>query len=169
MTAIKVQNASGVTITNVTAYGGTNNLWVVDSEHVVVRDFFAQSAGEDAVVLDGVTESDITVNVKTCDRHGFKVIDSGYNRLGGVIENAGVETNNTYDAVNLSGDSDFNRLAFTVRDNAGGGNRMRYGVNISASTCNTNIEASLLIGVGATGPYNDSGTDTRTTDDHIVS
>lgn len=162
---IHVKDSVGVVMSNVVMYG--SKLILEDSANLTGRGVYIESASGDAILVDGVTGSDLEFVVKNASNHGVHITDSSLNRLTGVVENAGLATDDTYDAVILDGDSDQNRLAFTVVDNFGG-NQMRYGVNISASTCNTNVEASFLLGVGATGPYNDSGTDTRTTQDHIV-
>lgn len=119
------------------------------------------------VILNESHRNTIRLNTIETSQHGIRFTDSSDNRVEGHITNAGRQTTNTYDGVFMDGDSDRNRTALTVTY-LGSGSQMRYGANISASTCDNNVEASILTGSGATGNFNDAGTGTVLTDDHIV-
>lgn len=119
------------------------------------------------VVLNDSHRNTIRLNTTTTSQHGVRLTDSSDNRIEGNITNAGRQTGNTYDGVFMDGDSNRNRTALTVTY-LGSGNQMRYGMNISAGTCDNNVEASILTGAGATANFNDAGTGTVLTDDHIV-
>lgn len=100
-------------------------------------------------------------------QHGLRIEDSSDNRFSGQIINAGQQIDDTYDGIFVLGDSNRNRTEFTVTY-TGAGNQMRYGANLSAATVDNHVEASVLTGSGATGNFNDAGTGTVLTDDHIV-
>lgn len=164
MTAVRIENVTGASVTNVSSHSSTNGIVIVDSTVVTIRNAYIDDSSGAGILLDGVTGSDIQAVVNRAGQHGIHLVDSDRNRITGIVKNASENTNNTYDGVHAE-TSDENRIAVTVVDDTEG-NQMRYGVNIASGT--TNIEASMLKGTGATAPYNDSGTDTRTTQDHIV-
>jgi parallel beta-helix repeat protein len=130
------------------------------------RNVNVQAADNEGILITSSDHGILEATVYNSGRHGISITDSSHNRLSGQVIDAGKDTNNTYDGVILAGNSDRNRTAFTVTY-LGSGNQARYGLNISASTCDSNIEASLLL-AGSTGHYNDAGTGTVATDDHIV-
>lgn len=129
---------------------------------VVIRDPHQRGVvwdGSDRGIFDGV--------VSDAGEHGIQITDSSRNRFSGQVIDASKDANNTYEGVLVDGDSNRNRTEFTVTY-GGAGNQMRYGLNISAATCDNNVEASILDGSGATGSFNDAGTGTVLTDDHLV-
>lgn len=141
-------------------------LEITGSTRIQARNVHVTASDNEGVLI---TSSDHCVyegTVYNSGRHGVSVSNSSFNRLGGQVIDAGKDTNNTYDGVILAGDSDRNRTAFTVTY-LGAGNQARYGLNISAGTCDNNIESSLLL-AGATATYNNAGTGTVATDDHII-
>lgn len=137
------------------------------SLRLVCKDFQILSTGRVGILVTSSNNCIFDGVVREAGRTGIQITDSDKNRFSCQVVNAGRATTNTYDGVLLDGDSDRNHLAFTVAY-LGSGNQMRYGLNISAAGCDANIESSLLNGAGATGAYNDAGTGTVATDEHIV-
>lgn len=137
------------------------------SLRLICKDFQILSTGRVGILLTSSNNCVFDGIIRESGRNGYQITDSSKNRISGQVINAGRATTNTYDGVLLDGNSDRNRTELTVAY-LGSGNNMRYGLNISAATCDNNIEASLLNGAGATGAYNDAGTGTVLTDDHIV-
>ena len=130
---------------------------------------------EDVNITDSDNEGMLVTNsdhgvfegvVYNTGRHGISISGARYNRFSGQVIDAGKDTANTYDGCIVAGDSNFNRTAFHI-DYLGAGNQARYGLNISAATVDGHIEASY-IDAGATADFNDAGTGTVLTDDHIV-
>lgn len=124
--------------------------------------------GAISVTFDDCHRNRAELSIFNASQHGLIINDSSDNRFSGIIADANQQNpTNTYDGIHMSGDSNRNRTEFTVVYD-GAGNQMRYGMNISAATCDDNVEASILTGTGATGNFNDAGTGTVLTDDHIV-
>lgn len=142
-------------------------LRVLDSPRTICVDIQIRDPHQRGVVWDGSDHGQLQGTVSDAGEHGVQITDSDRCRFTGQVVDAGRETNNTYDGVFVDGDSDRNRTAFTV-SYSGAGNQMRYGLNLSAATINNHVEASILDGTGATANYNDAGTGTVTTDDHLV-
>lgn len=118
-------------------------------------------AGNNIAGFDGI---DIELG-----EHGIVLTDSSDNNISdNVITEPGVDTNNTFDGIRLAGDSNRNHVhANSVRPSQAA-NATRYGINISASTCDDNVVADNMLGAAAdygTGAYNDAGTGTVTTRD----
>lgn len=142
-------------------------LIILDSARVTAVNVRVTASDDEGILLDGATNCVLEATVYQAGQHGIRVLDSDRNRLSGQVIDAGKDTNNTYDGVFIEGDSDRNRTEFTVTY-PGAGNRMRYGLNISAATVDNHVEASILDGTGATANFNDAGTGTVLTDDHLV-
>lgn len=164
---IRLDQSSDTVINGFASYQDGFGLVVLDSPRCQATDVHVFDCSRVGVWWDGSDNGLLECTVGESDRHGVQITDSDRGRFSGQVVNASRGTNNTYDGVILDGDSDRNRTEFTVTY-LGSGNRMRYGLNISAATCNTNVEASILDGTGATGNYNNAGTGTVVTDDHLV-
>lgn len=118
--------------------------------------------------FDDCHRCQVDISIFNASQHGLIINDSSDNRFTGIVADANqANPTNTYDGIRMTGDSNRNRTAFTVVYD-GAGNQMRYGMNIVDATCDDNVEASILTGTGATGNFNDAGTGTVLTDDHIV-
>ncbi len=101
--------------------------------------------------------------------HGIDMIDCFDCKVGGnVIIGTGESASNTYDAIRLSGDSDRNFVGGNqIRPRVASGTT-RYGVNVSASTCDDNVVDGNFLGDASaygTGDFNDAGTGTITARD----
>lgn len=143
-----------------------HGLIVLDSARCRATNIRINQSDLDGVVWDGSDDGIFEGTVNLAGQHGFHFTDSSRCRWEGIIRDAGRDTTNTYDGVLGDGDSNNNRTSFTVSYSSG--NQMRYGLNLSVATIDTHIEASKLTGSGATGAYNNAGTGTVATDDHIV-
>ncbi len=110
--------------------------------YAIVADNYLEDAGQHGVVLDDTKDSIVS---------------------GNLINMVGRGTTNTYDGVHLSGDSDSNLIVGNkvIPDPDAPDPKTRYGINISASTCDANIVVNNdLRGTWGTGPLNDAGTGT---------
>lgn len=165
--AVRLNGSNGSVVNGVTSRADENGLIVLDSDRWQATDIYVEASDTAGIIIDGSNNGRLEAIVYQAGQHGIRVLDSDRNRLGGLVIDAGKDTNNTYDGVFIEGDSDRNRTEFTVTY-PGTGNRMRYGLNISAATVDNHVEASILDGTGATGNYNNAGTGTVVTDDHLV-
>ncbi len=113
--------------------------------------------------LDGI----IAHNSLDVQQHGISLTDTSRCLItGNLIVEPSEATDNTYDGIILAGNSDLNE----IRDNKITGrsvaNQPRYGINISAATCDDNSYLGNRTGPAAdygTGAYNDAGTGTINT------
>lgn len=98
--------------------------------------------------------------------HGIRISDCSDTTVANnrVIE-PGQETSNTYDGINVLGNSDRNTfVSNTIQP--GTAVVVRYGINIGTATCNDNVVVGNNFGgsaLYATGPFNNAGTSTVTT------
>ena len=101
--------------------------------------------------------------------HGIVLTDSSDNVVSdNVVTEPGQGTDNTYDGIRLAGDSNRNKITDNAVRPSQAANATRYGINISASTCDDNVVADNMLGPTATygtGAYNNAGTGTVTTRD----
>ena len=107
-----------------------------------VADNMIYEAGNHGIILDGVTSSNIHDNL---------------------IVRPGQQTNNTYDGIILQGNSDANWLYNNRVIGSSVSPKPRYGLNISAATCDNNRIDEHEFGAASdygTGTYNNAGTGT---------
>jgi parallel beta-helix repeat protein len=96
--------------------------------------------------------------------HGIHLNDSSDNQVSGnYVDSAGQTADDTYDGIYIDGNSDRNKITENiVRYDPT--TKTRYGVNISAATCDENlVDGNDLLNSGATAEYNNDGTNTRGT------
>ena len=118
---------------------------------------------DQAIYLDGCTDVAVADNtINEAGGHGIRLTDSTDCLVdGNKIYWPGVDTNNTYDGVLLDGNSDDNDIWDNKITAATSTPQPRYGINISASTCNTNSYlGNRVSGTYATAAYRDAGTGT---------
>lgn len=122
------------------------------------------SPSEPAVDIDSAFGIiDLHVTVSTSDGHGVRINDSDEVQLSGSVEGSGLNADDTYDNVIVSGDSDRVRIEQLVSRPSAAGNQPRYGINLSASTVDEAIVVGNDLGTNSSygsGAYNDSGTGT---------
>lgn len=97
--------------------------------------------------------------------HSIKVTDSDDNTIvgNGIHGFTGLVTD-TYDGIFLDGTSSQNNVQANTIRKGGGVRQLRYGINVSASTCSANLVTNNdLLNAGAVGTLNDAGTGTVTT------
>jgi hypothetical protein len=98
--------------------------------------------------------------------HGIEVAGSSDVTIrSNVVDEPGQGTTNTFDGIILSGDSNVNAVVGNTVKPSGVGNTTRYGVNVSAATCDDNVVADNWLGPIATygtGSFNNAGTGTIT-------
>lgn len=163
--AVRVTGADCL-IDGLSSNSDDTGLEILNATRWQARNVNVTSSDNEGILITGSDHGILDCLVYNSGRHGISISASSFNRLSGEVIDAGRDTNNTYDGIIFAGDSDRNRTAFTVTY-LGSGNQARYGLNYSASTCDSNVEASILL-AGSTGHYNDAGTGTVLTDDHIV-
>lgn len=164
--AVRVNGGADCLIDGLSSNSDDTGLEILNATRWQARNVNVTSSDNEGILITGSDHGVLEATVYNSGRHGISVSGSSYNRLSGQVIDAGKDTNNTYDGLIFAGNSDRNRTAFTVTY-LGSGNQARYGLNYSAGTCDSNVEASILL-AGSTGAYNDAGTGTVLTDDHIV-
>lgn len=102
-----------------------------------------------------------------CQRHGLYVNDAKRCRFSGMVEASGLETNNTYDNIHVTGTSSANWFSLHSFIRPAATNDPRYGMFFDTNTLD-NIESSDLRDSGVTADYSDLGTNNRTTDEHLA-
>lgn len=130
---------------------------------IVNNFFFAASGDQSAISATNATE--ILIGGNTFSEFGRSavvfngVMDSMI--FGNSMSNNGRAASNTYDTILLT-DSDRNIITANRLHKATSGNVPRYGINISNAGCNDNmVVANHFINSGATGSFNDAGTNTN--------
>jgi parallel beta-helix repeat protein len=121
------------------------------------------SSGDLGITLNGATLCVVKGNiVRESFRHGIQLGDSKDNVIhGNLLTENGQAANNTLDNIALIGDSDDNNIQGNTCRQGALANKPRYGINVSAATCNTNLVTNNdLKGGGVTGALNDAGTGT---------
>ena len=147
---VRVDDTSNTVISDNRIVSTLNGVYLLGSPttaSIVVVGNVVESPGQHGLVLSGCDDSIIE---------------------GNLIVEPGGDTNNTYDGVFLDGDSDRNMIVGNKVIPATGGNATRYGVNVSAATCDTNVVADNMLipsGTFGTGSFNDAGTGTVTSRD----
>ena len=138
-------NAAHVSITDCHLFPGADGILVTADHGMIannsIRGGFSGTSGEHGIRLTGASDCQI-VNNK--------------------IHEMGLATDNTYDGIFVEGDSDRN-VIHGNKITPQVGTSLRYGINISASTCNDNLIGYNDYGVLAdygTSHLNDIGTDT---------
>lgn len=131
--------------------------WIVDCA--------AAGVGEGIVAIGDGLHFLINNQIGPTNRHGIRLDGTtGNTVIGNTITDPGSLTNNTYDGIFVLGDADRNFLvANRIWAQPAATNAPRYGINISAATCDDNIYVANWAGPTAnfgTAPYNDAGTGT---------
>lgn len=156
--------------------GSVDGISAIDIDHLVLadNDVKAFSVGIDLTDVNGstITGNNVAgfdgIDIELSE-HGIVITDSSDNVVAGnVITEPGVGTDDTYDGIHLAGDSNRNHIAGNTVIPSTVANATRYGVNISAATCDDNVVADNVLGPTAsygTGAYNDAGTGTVTARD----
>lgn len=150
---------------------GTPNANIDFSGHVdlvAVGNQFEFSTG---VLLDTSDRSVIVGNMfgreSLLGEDGLVLTDSDDNLVEGNYFNLlGVDTNNTYDAIRLTGDSNRNFITGNSVASGTASPQARYGINVGTATCDDNVIVSNWFGGTAnyaSGALNDAGTNTVTT------
>jgi hypothetical protein len=125
------------------------------------------SGGSETLVLfDGSSKCKLLGgSIVNCQEHAVMLVDSSDCTVQDVtIDGAGGNSNDTYDGVILSGDSDRNLISGIQVVARAVSPLTRYGINVSASTCDCNIVVGNVLGDPAdygTDALNDAGTDTQ--------
>lgn len=151
------------------AGAGEPSIQIESDEPCVVADnVVLGNSGGPYVQLSGIGHSVAGNTLIECPEHAIDLIDCSESVVSGnVILDPGKGTSNTYDGIRLSGDSDYNAVVIN-RVRSAAANATRYGVNVSAATCNNNVVADNVLGPTAsygTASFNDAGTGTVTTRD----
>lgn len=98
------------------------------------------------------------------NQHGIWVVEcADGNILGNGIYGGSQEADATYDGIFLSGNADRHNIQYNMVRHGGGAAQFRYGLNISAATCDKTFAPNNdLYLSGRTSPFNDAGTNTNT-------
>lgn len=106
--------------------------------------------------------------IDSVGRYGIYVSSSHSTISGNKILRTGQETNDTYDSIYINANVD--RCIVTNNNITNTGtNKHRYGINVSAATCDNNIVSNNVVLNGVSGQINDSGTGTVTDGSNVTS
>lgn len=156
----------------------TNNMIVIPETHGIHIDNASEQLVISGNYIDTPTETGILIDdgldLQVCDNsildagfHGISITDTGDSLIdGNWIHEPGQTTDDTYDGILLAGDSDENMIINNRIIGPASGNQPRYGINISASTCDDNSYLGNRTGPASnygSGAYNDAGTGTINT------
>ena len=140
----------------------SSGILLTDVEDAVVTGNTLNGAGVNVTACVAVTVAGNTVG-KPFD-HGITLTDTSDSTVtGNTVDHTAVSlTDNTYDGIHLAGNSDRNHITGNlVIANPSGTHRTRYGINVSAATCDLNsYVGNRATGVFGTAAYNDAGTGT---------
>ena len=149
---------SGVHITN-------NHMESSDLVFDTIRPMIALTDVVDAVIAGNLLVGSFQFDGSCGD--GIVLTDVSDSQVyGNILRDMGSEPLGTYDAIRLAGDSNRNHVHDNVVVPLAGSTR--YGINVSASTCDDNVVADNMLGAAAdygTSAYNDAGTGTVTARD----
>ena len=122
-----------------------------------------QSNGRRGIYIWNSNNNTITGN--TCQGNGFSGIylstSSNNTVTGNTVVGTSQDTDNTYDGISATINSDYNNIQGNTVRHAGGANQHRYGIRINAADCDGNlvIDNDLYL-AGRTLDYSDAGTGT---------
>jgi hypothetical protein len=169
--------ARDITVAGNSIEGGVDGVQLLDVANVAMSGNTVK-AFRTGIAMSGVDGSTVTGNTVAgfsglsgfeLTQHGIEVAACSDNVIAGnLIDQPGQGTDDTYDGIILSGDSDRNLVQGNRVIPSAAANATRYGVNVSASTCNDNVVDGNFLGdasVYGTGSYNDAGTGTITARD----
>ena len=122
------------------------------------------------VLVSGCTVGTVAGNVMVSPAgHGVEVAGSSDVTVqSNVIDEPGHATDDTFDGVILSGDANRNLVAGNRVIPSPAPNATRYGINVSAATCDDNVIDGNFLGDASTygtASYNNAGTGTITARD----
>lgn len=110
----------------------------------------------------GLIDSIIADNyLEDIGEHGIHLTDcKDMTVSGNIVRGCSDTVANTFDGIHLDGDSDTNLIFGNRIRKLSGGNNIRYGINISAATCNGNVYYGNYCPTASfgTAPYNNAGT-----------
>jgi hypothetical protein len=110
-------------------------------------------AGLGGVVLSGCSNGTLTMRIATTGQHGLSMVNTSHCRVQCHITSSGGTTTNTYDAINISGNSSRNLISGCKIRPRTTGNTTRYGVNVGGTG-----ECNMVVG-NDLGDPDDYGTD----------
>jgi len=145
--------------------GGTEGVRMVGGLNSRVVDNLIGAGADIGILMSGAQRCVVSGNtVEFAGEHGIALVDSSLNLIeGNLIFDPSQNTDNTFDGINLAGDSDDNDIWGNKVIGSVSAPQPRYGVNISAATCDTNSYLGNRTGPGTdygTAAYNDAGTGT---------
>ncbi len=152
-------------INNHFIFGGGNAIYLGGSTSAVITGNTIEDSDLTAFSLEDASNATVADNIiKFPGNHGIQLAGCDNCDIhDNTITNTGWVTDNTYDTIHLSGDSNANLIQGNVFVPKTTANQPRYGINISASTCDDNVVVGNYLGIAAdyaTLPLNDAGTNT---------
>ncbi len=145
--------------------GAGDGIRVLSGNHVLLQGNHFLNTGDGINIEGSATNIIVTGNLIDSAEHGI-VLNGCTDVLvhDNIIHEPGDETDNTFDAILLTGNTDRNSIAGNKIIPKTSANQPRYGINISASTCDDNRIGDNDFGVVTdygTHPLNDAGTGTK--------
>ena len=145
--------------------GAGDGIVVVTGNNVLIEGNHLLNTGSGITVEGSATNTVVSGNLIDVAEHGVTLnVCSDVLVADNIIHEPGDGTDNTFDGILLSGDTDRNYITGNKIIPKTAANQPRYGINISVSTCdNTRIgdnDFGILADYG-TFPLNDAGTNTE--------
>lgn len=126
---------------NASLYNLQHGIYVASAWNITVSGNAVSANQNHGIYLDTVTNSVVS---------------------GNMTDHNSQETTNTWDNIFLAGGCDDNLISDNLVRRGTYGNRSRYGINVSAASCDRNrIFDNDLYDGGTTAPFNDAGTNTE--------
>lgn len=176
--AIVTQGESGITIDNADVFDCVFSDGYIEADYgvrMINTGIVTNTRFSDLVIKAAVSGMDMAlvfqslisgVAVYDAGEHAFLFDNCDNNTISNCVAyQPGRNTDNTYDGFIFSNDSDENHIHGNHVIPASSGNATRYGINISAATCDDNAVYANYLGATAdygTGDLNDAGTGTLT-------
>ncbi len=152
-------------INNHFRFGGGNAIYLGGSTSAVITGNTIEDSDLVGIFLEEATNAIVADNVVILPgQHGIQLDDCNNCDIhDNTITLTGWQADNTWDSIHLSGNSDSNMIQGNVCVPKTIANQPRYGINISAATCDDNVIVGNYLGITAdyaTLPLNDAGTNT---------
>ena len=156
---IFVDSSYEVAIVGNTCYfNEMNGIYLLDGSYCPVTSNTCPENTWNGIAVEFFGSNTIMGNVVEINyRHGLYLLNTSENTIvGNIFSYNDYDWTGTYDGINIDGDSDDN----LVHSNTCNSND-RYGISISAATCDRNWVKNNLLFFNNSAPFNNAGTETK--------
>ena len=159
------QADDGMISNNYCGENGTYGINIIQSDENNIVGNVIDVNGDAGVYIDSSVQNNISSNqIINNDREGIHIYGSNRNNItNNKLRNNSQETDNTYDNILITADSNVNMVQANFIRRGAGAPQTRYGINIDNANCDNNwVTNNDLRSSGITGNLNDAGTGTIT-------